>query len=523
MQSFIKKIEQSPINKLHAVIVLLAMLLAAQMQYIQHGWINPDSVLYFESARLFADGQWKEAVHVWNWPLYPLLIAVIHKISSLGIQTSAQILNVLFFGLATCSYIQIIRLAGGKQLTMAAGALILFSSQYIVGDVLEMLMRDEGFWAFYLTGLVFFIRFYQHLRFRDAVLWQLCAITATLFRIEAITYLVLLPSMFLFSFNISFKERVRHLLISHALNIFLALGLVLTIALHGDLSIKNFGRLQEVFTLNLYDELTRKLFSQAAIMSNEVLGEYLEEFAVQGLLLTFIYVIASKIISATGLLNVILAGFTIKNRKTLLEPKTYSALRFAIIISLVNISLIITKVFVLSSRYVAALAWLLMILAAFMLTVLTQKIGAIESKKSAKKLAYVILISFLLLSVVKNIMPKQAGYNYQQDAMTWLNTYNTQHENVLIDDSRLRYYAGQPFRTQRSNLSELEKAYNNKTIYRHAILVVSSTNKNQEGELFVAKNLPDYREIKRFSNGKASKHVVIYELAGETSLNSGQP
>lgn len=249
-------------------------------------------------------------------------------------------------------------------------------------------------------------------------------------------------------------------------------------------------------------------------MSNEVLGQYLDEFAVQGLLLTFIYVIASKIISAAGLLNVILAGFTIKNRHTLLEPKSYAVLRFTIIISLVNLALIITKAFVLSGRYVAALAWLLMILAAFMLSLLTQSVGAMEGKKSAKKLAYVILIIFLLLSVVKNIMPKQAGYNYQQDAMTWLNTYNTQHENVLIDDSRLRYYAGQPFRRQQSNLSELENAYRNKTIYQHSILVVSSTNKSPEGEYFVSKNLPEYREIKRFSNGKANKHVVIYEFTG---------
>ncbi|HSG93050.1 MAG TPA: hypothetical protein VK999_05000, partial [Methylotenera sp.] len=226
MQYFITKIEQSPISKLHTIIVLLAMLIAAQMQYIQHGWINPDSLLYFESARLFAAAQWKEALQIWNWPLYPLCIAAVHKITNLGIQNSAQVLNVVFFGLTAFSFIEIIRLAGGRQLTMAAGALILFSSQYIVGDVLEMLMRDEGFWAFYLSGLVFFIRFYQQLRFRDALLWQLCAITATLFRIEAITYLVLLPSLFLFSFNFSLKERIRYLLLSHALNIFLALGLV---------------------------------------------------------------------------------------------------------------------------------------------------------------------------------------------------------------------------------------------------------------------------------------------------------
>lgn len=516
MQSLIRKIEQSPINKLHAIIALLAMLLAAQMQYIQHGWINPDSVLYFESARLLTAGQWKEALQVWNWPLYPLCIAAVHKITSLGVQTSAQILNVLFFGVTAFSFTHIIRLAGGKQMTMVAGALILFSSQYIVGDVLEMLMRDEGFWAFYLTGLVFFIRYYQHLCLRDALLWQLCAITATLFRIEAITYLVLLPFLFLFSSNISVKERVRYLLASHALNIFLALVLVLAIALHGDLSMKNFGRLQEVFTLNLFNELTRNLFENAAVMSELVLGKYLEEFAVQGLLLTFVYVIIVKTISTTGLVNFIMAVFAIKNRSTLLESKTFHALSTVALISLMNMALIITKVFVLSSRYVVGLAFILMILAAFQFAKVLQ-CNPVSAEKKYKWLS-ILLIVFMSLSIVKNIFPKSEGYNYQQDAITWINTHKKQ-ENIFIDDSRLRYYAGQSFRMQQSNLSELEKYYEDKSIYQHSILVISSTNKNRKSEIFVREKLPEYREIKRFSNGKASKHVVIYGLSEVPAQN----
>lgn len=510
MQSFIKKIELSSINKLHAIIVLMAMLLAAQMQYIQHGWINPDSVHYFESARLFAAGQWKEAVQVWNWPLYPLCIAAVHKITSLGMQASAQVLNVLFFGLTAFSFTHIIRLTGGRQITMVAGALILFSSQYIVGDVLEMLMRDEGFWAFYLTGLVFFIRFYQHLRFRDALLWQLCAIAATLFRIEAITYLVLLPFVFLFSANISVKERIRYLLASHALNIFLALGLVLAIALHGDLSMKNFGRLQEVFTLNLFNELTRNLFENAAVMSELVLGKYLEEFAVQGLLLTFVYVIIVKAISTAGLVNFIMAGFAIKNRSTLLESKTFHVLGTVALISLMNMALIITKVFVLSSRYVVGLAFILMTLAAFQFAKILQ-CNAVSVEKKYRWLS-ILLIAFMSLSIVKNIFPKSEGYNYQQDAIAWINTHKKQ-ENIFIDDSRLRYYAGQSYRRQKSNLSELKKYYEDKSIYRHSILVISSTDKNTKSEIFVSEKLPEYREIKRFSNGRASKHIVIYGLS----------
>ena len=72
---------------------------------------------------------------------------------------------------------------------------------------------------------------------------------------------------------------------------------------------------------------------------------------------------------------------------------------------------------------------------------------------------------------------------------------------------------------QQSNLSELKKYYEDKSIYQHSILVISSTNKNTKSEIFVREKLPEYREIKRFSNGKASKHVVIYGLSEAPAQN----
>ncbi len=512
MRSLIQKIEQSPINKLHAAIVLLAMLIAAQMQYIQHGWINPDTVLYFESARLFADGQWKEALQVWNWPLYPLCIAAVNKITGMGVHVAAQILNAVFFGITTFSFMHIIRLAGGSQRTMAAGALILFSSQYIVGDVLEMLMRDEGFWAFYLTGLVFFIRYYQQLRFRDALLWQLCAITATLFRIEAITYLVLLPFLFMFSSNFSIKERIRHLLASHALNIFLALGLIAAITLHGDLSMKNFGRLHEVFTLNLFDELTRKLFSQAAIMSNAVLGKYLEEFAVAGLLLTFIYVMIVKAVSTTGLVNFIMAAFAIKNRAALLESKTFQVLMVVAVISLMNMTLIITKVFVLSSRYVVGLAFVLMIFAAFQFAKVLKNNQQLSEQTNKYKWLAIALVVFMLLSLIKNILPKAEGYNYMQDAAAWVKKANKDNKPVFSDEPRVRYYIESAFtRNKGDNWKVVKKAMASKEILNYKYLLISHSEKRPEHEKTISEELPQFKEVKRFNSVKAKKSIVIYQ------------
>lgn len=516
MQSLIQKIDLIPISKLRIVIVLIAMLIAAQLQYIQHGWINPDSLLYFESGRLFAAAQWKEALQVWNWPLYPICIAAVHKITSLGIQTSAQVLNVVFFGLTALSFIEIIRLAGGSKLTMVAGTLILFSSQYIVGDVLEMLMRDEGFWAFYLSGLVFFIRFYQQLRFRDALFWQLCAITATLFRIEAITYLVLLPSLFLFNCNISFKQRIRYLLTSHALNILLALGLILAVALHGDLSMKNFGRLQEVFSLNLFDELTRKLFANAAIMSKMVLDKYLEEFAVPGLLLTFLFVMIVKSISTTGLINFIMAMFTIRNRNTLIESKSYYVLRYAALISLANMALIITKVFVLSSRYLVGLAFVLMIFAAFQFSkILMNNVKPLAKSSKSKWLAITLMI-FMLLSLIKNILPKAEGYNYMQDAASWVKNNKIENKSVFSDESRVRYYLGQQFiRNNGQNWELVTTAIGNKQIQNYEYLLISHSAKHPEREKVIADNLPQFKEVKRYNSVNSKKSIVVYQKITE--------
>ncbi|ABE49035.1 hypothetical protein [Methylobacillus flagellatus] len=162
------------IRQLHFIFIALALLFASWINYIQHGWINGDSVLYFEAARLFSLGEWKAGMEVWGWPFFPFLIAGVHKLSGLDIHCSAQVLNTLLFGLATASFLQLIRESGGHKTALISGGLILFSSQYIVGDILTMLLRDQGFWAFFLTSLVFLVRYAKHYRIRDALLWQIC-------------------------------------------------------------------------------------------------------------------------------------------------------------------------------------------------------------------------------------------------------------------------------------------------------------------------------------------------------------
>ncbi len=507
MLSWLNKLDKIAPSKIFWWVISISMVIAAWIQYIQHGWINPDSVLYFEQARLISLGDWRGAFKVFNWPFYAFCIAYTHKLTTLGIHTSAQVLNIIFFGAATASYLKLIQLAGGTSRAMFCGALVLFGAQYIVGDVLGMLMRDEGFWAFFLASLVFLIQYIQHQRTRDAIFWQICIIVATLFRIEAICYLLGLPFALFFIPNQSWQNRLQHVIRTYSISLFMLAVIFMVILLNPDLSMKNFGRLQEVFSLNLYNEFTAHLKEKSNIMADQVLGKHLSEYAVPGLLITFIYAILSKIISAAGIIPSALNVYGARQgHHQTIENNTYFILSAAATIAIISMALIITKVFVLSGRYVVALSWILMIWAAIYLAEMFK-----TSNKKLLKIGVLILM-LLCLGLVKNIWPKREGYNYMQDAAAWLQQQNTTPDYVFYDDSRMRYYAGAPFiGTWDDNWIVAKSAIDDNNINQYDYLVISLSSSHAEREAYIKKTLTQYHEIQRFYPPRRVKCIVIYK------------
>ena len=511
MRNFLARIEKLQSKHLYFILIAFSAILAARIQYIQHGWINPDTVLYFESARLIALGDFKEAVKVFNWPLYSLCMAGVHKLTNLSIHHSAQVLSIVFFAITTTSFVKIIELGGGNKKTMLAGALILFSSLYIVGDVLEMLMRDQGFWACFLSSLVFFIRFKNNNQYRDAFLWQIFAIVATLFRIEAIMYLLFLPVLLLLETKGLWHQKIAHFIKCNFLNIIAGLGIILALSLSNHLSMKHFGRLQEVFSSKLFEELTHHLLTKGQIMSEQVLGKYLEEFAVIGLLLTFIYVMIVKAITTTGIINCMLAAYSTTQKK-LIKPQVTSVLKATAIIATITTGLIITKVFVLSSRYVVALAFVLMIPAAFQLGKLLTQYSQNKIQNKQLVMAIHLILIFMLGSVIKNVWPKAEGYNYMQDAVAWVKANNPNHDPVFYNETRMRYYAGEKYmRIEGSNFEFLKKEIQNESIQNFQWILIKSSNSHPDHQL-IEKHLPNYKLAKLILYNNQKKFVYIYKL-----------
>ena len=416
----------------------------------------------------------------------------------------------LFFGIATYSFIHIIQLAGGKQRQIIAGALVWLSAQYMIGGVLEMLMRDEGFWAFYLLSIVFFMRFYQQHRTKDALLWQVCIIAATLFRIEAILFLMFLPLILFFQAGFSVHQKWRNFFQTNSIHLILAILIIGVFALNDNLSTKLLGRLNEVFTTNLWQQFTKIFSEKSTIMSSQVLGEYLEEYATQGLLMTFIYVMLTKSITATGVINIGLGALALKHNKVLIENSAFQVLRAAAMIALLNMALIMVKVFVLSSRYVLALSFILMVFAAFYLAEILFGKPVLKNQKHQGWLA-IALVIFMLSGAIKNLLPKKAGYNYQQEAVAWVQANNKENKPVFYDEPRMRYYANASFvMPWPDNWLNTLTLLNNKQIEKYDYVLINFSASEAKHKLYVEKKLLSYNNVMNFYDAKEKKHSAIY-------------
>lgn len=514
----IKPLSKLTENQLQKLFTLLAALIACQVIYIQHGWINDDSVLYFEMARLISSNEWKQALAHFNWPLYPALISAVHQLTRFEIQTSAQLLNILFFAITTYSFISLIRLAGGNKTTIACGAFLLLSSAYIVGDVLPMLLRDQGFWAAFLTSIVYFIRFYRDKKLSDALLWQVCAIVAVLFRIEAITFLVCLPFALFQQRELSIKQRRIHFFQMIFLPI-LALAVVFCVLMTmPSVQLSDFGRLQDVVTIipKMFTSVAQTFNDKADLMSEKILGSFFDDFGMMGVITSLAFIIIFKVVSLIGWP---VAGIFVLNRHIgtptrIMQQDSRYILRWIAAIALLNACVIIASAFVLSGRYIIALGFILLIFASFSLASLIEKVRLKQIEKPWHKILLCIFIALLMFSAFKNVWPKRAGYNFEQDAVAYLRQKQVPNNKVFFVTPRSRYFAGAPYAGRGYDYWDYtQAAITDGSIYQYDYLTLNLDIDDQyvAREKMLTEKLPQYKVAKEFYGLRNKKKIMLFE------------
>ena len=511
-------------------ISLFSLLLGWRLIYIEHGWVNDDFVLYHEVARLFAAGEYKEGFKLYNWPLYPALISALHCMTGLSLLVAAQCLNILFFGLTTLSFLYLILIAGGGKVTIVAGALLLFSAHYITGDVVAMLVRDPGFWGFFLTSLIFFIQYCRQPSTKNALLWPLFAIIATLFRIEGLTFLVFLPLMLLTTDFANapkitpFTQRVFLYLKANTLNVAILVGLIALFILTPNFTIKDLGRLQEVAALfdNKIDQTFITIDSRADLLAAEVLKGHFDDYALQGLFFALFGVTVLKIIGALGWLNLGLSSYYFFNKLQGFNSNVLRILTYIAILAFVNIFVILLSVMLLSTRYIVPFVLIMLIFASFGLGSLLEsfiklkrhRIQMMPARVKLLKAAIFIIMLSILGGLIGNILPKKASNNFEQEAVTYLTEQKISNKRMFFVSPRVRFYAGADYAGRGyDHWDYIQNAIEDKSIYQfdYLLLNLHVDEKYENNKQILDKSLTQYQLIKEFYSYKKKKKVMVYK------------
>ncbi|HQR50029.1 MAG TPA: hypothetical protein PKW44_00145 [Methylophilaceae bacterium] len=501
-----------PTNKrLVPFLAILGILLGLWLAMLENGRINGDADLYLEMASRFAQDDAQGALSLYQWPLLPWLMAQVHYLTGLDVESAGRLLGAIFFGIATWGFLELIREAGGSRNAILAGALLLFSSPYIVGDVLPMIMRDQGFWAFYLLALLFFLRFYRSLSLADAMLWQLCVLVATLFRVEAVSFILLMPLLLPLRRDISWRSRLQSLGMAYLVPL---MGIILVIL--GGLLLpaaelqQKLGRLAEVQSSlqSVYHQISGGLAAKARIYGDQVLGKYMDNYAMLGLCLTLFSVIAGKIIGASGWLGIVLATTGKRCQAPAMDPDARTVLLWAAGINLLNLAVILLTAYLLSARYAVGMGFIVLVFAAFNLGGLCDRWLESGARRS-RWLALGLLLAALLMAyhLVRSLAPHDADYNYEQAAVAWVKQHAAKDARIYYDGARLRYYAHAPWGGRadewENNLPALQAT---PARFDYLLLTVKGKNPNQ---LALLEQLAQYRKVQEFRRDNSNAIVVM--------------
>ncbi len=470
--------------------------------------ISRDATLYIEAAQAFHSGGIGATFAVWRWPFYPIMIAVVHKLTGLGFEHSALLLTILFETIISITFVKIYSKVAFDGARLWVAMLFILTFVALSGYKAEIL-RGHGFWAFMLIAIYQFIIYFQTRSKVSAMLWQLSVLIAALFRPEAVVFAALAPLYFLFSRSGLLVEKIKQLLTLNS--IFLPAGLLLITFLLFS------GQSQNALLNNL--PVMFEYFSPEMVFQN--FNAAADNFVKH--VLPFDYSARySHLILASGLLSMLL--FKLLNNLTFvytgiwltgsykgwirLKPESRIIYYFAFIAFLILGVFITSRLFV-SSRYTVLFLLIMgLIIAQYidcLFTILCQQ---------KRRIGIVIFSLFIAAQFIDSVVSTGAKKLPIKQGAEWLNQHIEPGEKIACNEARYAYYTQQKcYFTNRQfyeTYSQADIAFLKNNNYTYLLLWVKHKNSAMQKQLDQDKNLV---LLKRFENKKQDAGLV-YRIKG---------
>jgi len=382
--------------------------------------INPDAICYLYSARAMEHGLML-ATHLCDqakWPFYSMLIFGVTKLTSLSLTASAYCLDGFFSLISVMAFIAIVNsFTHRTRIIILAAIVILLAHEF--NNLRVDIIRDHGFWAFYLLSLFFALRYFMTQKGCYALLWSTSLIVATLFRIEGILFLLLFP---LAAF-LGTRQRLKTFLQLNILTLFGGSILLIGLWLHPQQAL---GRLTEIPYGAIAWIHSFQRISEALVQN------VLSVYAVHDALYVAIGMMSVwyllSVISNVSFIYAVLVLYAWWKKIAGFSRETYLVLWTYIAINVLITSVFLVENLFLSARYLVALSLVLMLWVPFSLDYL---------RKWPLWLAGILVIVYGLGGIFDFGHSKK----YIRESGDWLATHAAAQQKIYSNDYQLLYYS----------------------------------------------------------------------------------
>ena len=412
--------------------------------------INRDGMLYIHTAQAFLDGGFAAAKEIFTWPFLSIGIAIVSKLTGLGLENAGYLLNALFMA-GACALM--VACTARRSPALAWWACLTVLALPGFNEYRNELLREFGCWFFVMLACWLALRWEEQPRWPGALAIQLAVMAAALFRPEAVAIFPALLAWQLFSAPRG--QRARNLAMVGTLPL-IGCAVVVLLFISGKLGTDNriaadLGRIS-----------TARFDAKADVLASGLI-EYARGQARTILLFGSLALIPVKLIQKFGIFLLPLAGFLVAG-DVRAAVRRHAFFVWGIAAHLCVLAIFVIDLQFLAGRYVG----LILLLA-------TPFVAAgLQWGSQRFRHANAITIVLCLVLAAGNVISTGAGKAHHVEAGKWLANSGTDVAKVYIDSGRTAYHAGWakvPI-AARNNRAEIEHAATSRR-YEFFVLEIS--------------------------------------------------
>lgn len=489
-------------NRLIYILTFIFSLIISFIIAAQTDVINNDAICYLISAEVMNKQGLSAGMHACsqaNWPFFSFLIAKLTALTHLSYTTVAFGLDAIFSAMSSTLFVAIISALGGTQRVLwLAMAVILLSHEF--NSVRQYIVRDHGYFAFYLMSIWLLLRYIALPRFRNALMFSASLFIAALFRIEGLIFLALLPLISWFNTSVSWRERGKQFIQLNTLLFFgVTIGLLLVL-LVPHLIPNEGGRLPEI-TNQLQHGLSivvNQFLSMKKVLTEQILNQDSARDA--GIVLSLMMVswyLISVMSNLSWVYSLLLIYGWIKLKSPFRQSTKPVVYGYFILNIIITFIFLLERLF-LSSRYLVGLSLILMLWLPFILNAIRQKV------------ALIIIALFITLFGISGIV--HFGYSklYIREAGIWLSQNIPAKAKLYANDFQLMYYSQHYgydiFKQLPINVGSIANQQ-----WQQFDYVALNSNENDKEMINTITNEMRLTPVKEFINKRGDK-VSIYQI-----------